>query len=136
MSLIAMIYLLLYTQFLKEKYTTYTKQDFLFQAVFPITSIQSMCNRTIIFRVHLIIRIKKIESYSTYIGLPNKCMNHVIHIWNINNYLISILVQSLGYRKRIEVLSIVISNLLTIHRKALLEIAVTIKETYTAHIYI
>ena len=60
MSFVAMIDVLLDTQSFQCQDTTDTQQDFLFQTIFPVTTIQLMSNRTVKFTVQLIIRIQQI----------------------------------------------------------------------------
>ena len=63
-------------------------------------------------------------------------MHLIVHIRNINDQRVAISIELTLNRQRVEVLGLVVGNLLTVHRKALSEIAETIEETYCAHVYI
>ena len=125
-SLVAMIYLLCDAELLQSEDTTDTEKDFLLQTVLPVTTIEGVSDRTVIVRVHIIISIEQIEFYTTYVSLPYEGMNHVVHIRNINNHLIAVLIESTCDRQGCEILSIIVSYLLTIHREGLLEVSETV----------
>ena len=57
MTLVAVINLFRYPQFLQRQNTTHTQKNLLFQAVFVVTAIECMGNGAVVFRVQLIIRI-------------------------------------------------------------------------------
>ena len=61
-------------------------------------------------------------------------MNLIVHVRNVNYERLAVLVEHALYGKRAEVLCIVLSNLLTVHRESLLEIAVTIEEADATHV--
>ena len=63
-------------------------------------------------------------------------MNLIVGVRNIYNNRIALSIKNTLYRNRVEVLSLVLGNLLTIHAKSLCEIAKTIEETNGAHINI
>ena len=60
----------------------------------------------------------------------------IVAIGNINHHLIAILIQLTLNRQRVKVLSIVLGNLLSVHRQGLSEIAITIEEANCTHINI
>ena len=136
MSFVTVINFFLDTQFLQCQDTTDTEQNFLFQTVFPVTTIKLVSDRTVEFTVHFIVRIQQIERDTSHIHAPYKRMNKVIQIRNIHNHLITILVHYTFDRQLAEVLSFVVGNLLTIHRESLCKVTVTIQETDCAKVYI
>ena len=97
MTLVAMINIFLDTKFLECKYTTNTKQNFLLQTVFPVTSIQRMGNTAIKLRVHLVVSIQQIKLDSSNVNTPNISMNMVVHIRNIHNHWCTVLSHLLFY---------------------------------------
>ena len=114
-SFVTVINIFLDTQFLQCQDTTDTKQYFLFQTVFPVTTIELVSNRTVEFAVHFIIRIQQIERNTSNVYTPYKSMNKIIQIRNIYNHLIAILVHHSLDGQLTEVLSFVVGNLLAIH---------------------
>ena len=58
MSFVAVIDIFLDAQLLQRQNTTDTEQDFLLQAVFPVTAIQLVSDGTVELAVHFIISIK------------------------------------------------------------------------------
>ena len=63
-------------------------------------------------------------------------MNLIVHIRYIDDNRVAILIQNTLQRERIEVLSIIIGNLLTIHAQRLLEITISVEETNGTHIHV
>ena len=63
-------------------------------------------------------------------------MNLIIHIGHVNNNGVAILVEHALDGQRVEVLSIVVSNLLAVHAERLLEVAVAIEEADGTHVNI
>ena len=58
----------------------------------------------------------------------------IIHIRNVDNEWIAVLVKLALDRKRIKVLCLIVGNLLTVHTQALSKVSETIKKTNGAHI--
>ena len=58
MSFVAVIDIFLDAQLLQRQNTTDTEQDFLLQAVFPVTAIQLVSDGTVELAVHFIVSIK------------------------------------------------------------------------------
>ena len=98
-SLIAMIYLLVDAELLESKDTTDTKENLLLETVFPVTTIESVSDRAVILRVHVVVSIEEVESHTTHICLPYECVYHIIHIRHVNHYLITVLIESTCDRK-------------------------------------
>ena len=117
MALIAVVYVLLYTELLQCEHTTYTEKNLLLQTVLPVTSIESVCDRTVELRVHVIVCIEEIELHAAYICCPYRYVNHIVHIRNVNNkWLTCCWIKSADNRERVEVLCIIVCYLLALHR--------------------
>ena len=71
MTLIAMIKRLLDAKLLQHQHATHTQQDFLLEAVLPITTIERVSDGLIKLRVHIVVGIKQIQLDTAYIDLPN-----------------------------------------------------------------
>ena len=136
MTFIAMVNIFLNTKSLQQEHTTDTKKNLLLQAVLPVTTIERVSDRLVELRVQIIISIKKIKFYTTYVSYPYRSMNHIVCIRNIDNEWITILVINTLYRNLVKVLCLVFSNLLAIHAQSLSEITETIQETNSTHINI
>ena len=63
-------------------------------------------------------------------------MNLIVCIRNIDYQWVAVLVKLTLDRQASEVLSLIISNLLSVHRQTLLKISETIQETNCTHVYI
>ena len=133
-TFVAMVDVFFDSKFLQQQHTTDTKKYLLLQTVFPITTIKGMSDGFVVVGIHLVVSIKKIQTDTTYVNSPDVCVYLIVHIWDVNNHRVAVFVELTLNGKRIEVLGIIVSYLLTIHRKALAEIAVTIQETDCAHI--
>ena len=123
MSLIAVVYLLLYAKLLQGEHTTNTKQYLLLQTVFPVTTIKGVSYWLVKLRVHLVICIKEIQFHATHIHTPYVCVNEIVHVWHINNKRITVLVKLSYNWQRVEVLGIIVCNLLSVDAQTLLEIS-------------
>ena len=95
-----------------------------------------MSDRLVKLRVQIVVCIKQIELNTTNISNPYRSVNLIICIWNVYDYRITLSIENTLYRNRVEVLSLILGNLLTIHAQSLCEIAKTIKETDSAHVNI
>ena len=136
MTLIAVIDILLDTHLLQCKHTTDTEQNFLLQAVLPVTTIERVSDRTVELRVHIIICIQEIQLDTTYVHLPYVCMYLIVCVRHINYQWVTILIVYSLDRERVEVLSVIVSNLLTIHAQRLLEVTISVEETNSTHIHV
>ena len=93
MTFVAMIDILLDTQFLQHQDTTDTQQNFLLQTVFPIAAVEDVGDGTVELAVHFVVGIQQIEGHTTYIHSPYISMYVIVQIRNIDNHLIAVLVQ-------------------------------------------
>ena len=135
-TFVAVIDILLDTELLQHQHTTDTQEDFLLQAVFPVATIKLVSDRTVEFAVHFIICIEQIQRHTTYVYSPYICMYIIVQIRNIDYHRLTVFVHYAVNWQATEVLSVIVSNLLAIHSKALCEITVTVQETNTTHINI
>ena len=133
-TFVAVIDILLDTEFLQQQNTTDTEQNLLLQTVLPVTTIEAVGDRLVKIRVHLVISIQQVEFYATYIDTPYTGMNLIVGVRNINHHRIAVLVELALNRQRTEVLALVVGNLLTIDRQTLCEVTKTIEETHCTHI--
>ncbi len=136
MALVAVVDIFLYTKFLQRENTADTEQYLLLQAVFVVSAIERMGDGLVVFRVHFVVGIEQIELDAANIHLPYIGVHLIVHVGNVNNQRLAVLVENALNGQRIEVLCIILCNLLAIHRQSLLEIAVTIEETNGTHVYI
>ena len=136
MTFIAVIDILLDTQFLQSKNTTDTEQNLLLQTVLPVTTIERVSDRTVELRVHIVVCIEQVKLNTPNVHTPYKCVYHIVAVRYINNNLIAILIELTLNRKRVEILCIVLSNLLAVHRKTLCEVTKAIEETYSTEVYV
>jgi hypothetical protein len=134
MALVAVVDVLLYTQFLEQEDATDTEQNLLLEAVLPITTIEGVGDRTVVLRVEIVVSIEQVELDTAYIDTPNIGVNLIVHVGNINDEGFTIFVHLLFDGEAAEVLGLIVGNLLTIHREGLCEIAKTIEEAYGDHV--
>ena len=135
-SFVTMINVFFDAQCFQRQDTTDTQQDFLFQTVFPVATIKLVSNRTVEFAVHFIIRIQQIQRNASYIYAPYVSMYIIVQIRNIHYQRLTICIHHTIDRKLTEVLCLVVSNLLSIHRQRLSKVAITVQKTYCTKIYI
>ena len=93
-----------------------------------------MGDGTVELAVHFVVGIQQIEGHTTYIHSPYIGMYVIVQIRNIDNHLIAVLVQYTFNGQLAEVLSLVVGNLLAVHRQRLGKITVTVEETYTTQV--
>ncbi len=134
MSLVAMIDVLLDAEFLECQHTADTEQNLLFQTVLPVATIKCMGYWLVKLGVHVVVGVEQIERNTTYINTPNVCMHLIVHIRNINNQWLAILIKLTDNWERVEVLCLVVCYLLAVHAQALSEVSETIQETNSTHI--
>ena len=137
MSLVAVVDIFLNAELLKSEHTTDTEENLLLETVLPVATIERVSDWAVELRVHFIVSIEEVELHTTHVCSPYRSVNHIIHIRNVNNErLSSCRVDSTNNRERVEVLCIVVSNLVALHRDRLLEISEAIEETYSTHVYV
>ena len=81
-----------------------------------------------------IVCIQQIKLNTTNVNTPYISMNLIVGVRNIDHHRIAVLVKLTLDGQRTEVLCLVVSNLLTVHRQTLREVAETIQETHSTHI--
>ena len=129
MPFVAVIDIFLDAQLLQRQNTTDTEQDFLLQAVFPVTAIQLVSDGTVELAVHFIVSIKQIERDTSNVHSPHISMHVVVQIRNIHYHLLALLIQYTVDGQLAKVLCLVIGNLLAVHRQCLCKVTVAVQET-------
>ena len=135
-TLVAVVNVLLDTELLEQQNTTDTEQDLLLQTVLPVTTIKSVGDGTVELAVHLVVGVEQVELNTANVYTPYVCVNIIVHVRNVNYHGSAVSVHLLLDGQRTEVLCLIVSNLLTIHAQSLSEVAVTIQETNSAHVYV
>ena len=115
MSFVTVVYVFLDTQLLQQQHTADTQQNFLFQTIFPVTTIQLVSDRTVELTVHFIICIQQIQRYTTYIDSPYVCMYVIVQIRYVQYHRLVVFIFHTFQRQAAEVLCLVVGNLLSIH---------------------
>src|SRR3712207_120269 len=100
MAFIAMVNILGNTNLLQCENTTDTQQNLLLETVLPVTSIKRMGDRTVEFRVHIVVGIEQVQLDTTYIDTPYIGMNLIIHIRYIYDNRVTIGVELTFDRQR------------------------------------
>ena len=131
MSLITMVHIRLDIQFSQGPDSPDTQQNFLFQTIFPISSIQVMRDAPVTFLVIFEIRIQQIQFHPSDIYLPDSGIYLSSGECKTNCQPISFGIPSRRYRYLREILSLIFSFLITCGRKFLSEITVTIQQADT-----
>ena len=116
-SLVAVVSVVLDAQLLEHEHTTDTQHILLLQSVFPVTTVKLRGDETVVFAVLLQVGIHQVEVDSTYRHFPDVSVNASVIERNVQNDWIAVLVLYLADRKRIEVLWLIDSDLLSIHRE-------------------
>jgi hypothetical protein len=132
--LVAMVDILLDTEFLEGEHTTDTEHDLLLETVLIIATIELVGDRTIPLGVEFIIGIEQIEVHTTYSHLPEVSLDDTIGIGHLDNHIGAILFLDLGDGEVSEVLRLVVSDLLPLGRERLGEITIAIEEADGGHI--
>ena len=86
--------------------------------------------------VQLIVGIKQVELYTSHIYAPNISVNLIVSVRNFYHQWIALFVKLTFDGECTEVLRLIISNLLSVHRQALCKISEAIQEANGTHIYI
>ena len=115
MPFIAMIYIFFHAHAFKHQHSPDTQQDLLFEAVLPVASIKGVCNGAVVFGVHLIVCVQEVKGYSAYIDTPDISMHNIVHVRNVNDQLVSILIKLFHQGQGIEVLCLIIGDLLSVN---------------------
>ena len=93
-----------------------------------------MSDRLVKLRVHVVVGVEQIKLHTTNVSHPYRSVNLIVGVRNINNQRISVLVVNTLYGDRVEVLSLVLGNLLSVHAQSLGEVTETIEETNGTHV--
>ena len=64
MALVAVVDILLDAEFLQQQHATDTEQNLLLQTVLPVTSVQSVGDRLVEVRVHLVVSIEQMTRHT------------------------------------------------------------------------
>ena len=136
MSFVAVVNVLRDAEFFQGENATDTEQVFLLHAIFPVAAVEGVGDAAIVFGVHLVVGVEQVERNAAHIDAPDERMHRVIGERNVDNYLIAVFIKYALDGHAIKVLRFVIRNLLSVHRQGLAEIAVAVKETDSAHIYV
>ncbi len=134
MTLVCMVKLGCDTELLKHQYTADAKKVFLLDTVLPVTAIELVGDRTVKLRIHVEVRIHKVEIHAPYIHAPDMAIYYTARIGHFQDYRIPILVTYLLDRELVEVLRLIVCNLLAINAQCLCKIAITVKETNSSHV--
>ena len=134
MTLVAMVNILLDAEFLQQQHTSDAEQNLLFQTVLPVTAIEAVGDGLVEVGVHLIVGIEQIEFHTTHIYTPDIGMHLVVGVRHVDDERITLTVELALDGQIVEILRLVVSNLLSVHRQALCEITETIEETDGTHI--
>ena len=134
MTLVAVVYILLDAQLLERQHTTDTQQDLLLNTVLPVTTIQLVRDLTIPLRVEVVVGIQQVQIHTTYGYAPEISVYVAVGVGHIHYHRRTVSVLHLRNRQVAEVLCLVVSDLLSLWREGLGEIAITIEETDGRHI--
>ena len=88
----------------------------------------------IVFRVLLVVSIKQIELHASHIHAPNTGIHMVIIVGHIYHKRITFFVKLTLDGQAAKVLCLVVGYLLSVHRKALSEVAKSVEESDSAHV--
>ena len=136
MSLVAMVHILLNAEFLECEHATDTEHNLLFETVLVVTTVELVRNRAVPFAIELVVGIQQIQTDTTNRYAPQVRMYLTIRIRHIDNHRCTICFLHLFNRQILEVLRLVVGNLLAFRTQRLGEIAITVQETDSRHIYI
>ena len=136
MPFVAMIYIFLNAKFLQHKHTANAKKYLLLESVFPVAAIQCVCYRSVIFRIHVVVCVEKIQRNTSYVHSPYISMYVVVHVWYVDNHRTAVAVELSYNWQRVEILRLIVCYLLTVHVQRLAEIAETVEKANSTHVYI
>ena len=126
MTFVAVVHVFLDAQFLQGQHTADTEQDLLFQTVFPVTAIELVSDGAVELAVHLVVGVQQVEGHTAYVHAPYVRMHEVVQIGHVYHKLVSVFVQHAVEGQLSEVLSLIVGNLLSVHREGLREVAVKV----------
>ena len=131
MSFITMVHIRLNIQFPQSPDSPDTQQNFLFQTIFPIPTIQVMRDTPIAFLIILEIRIQQVQLNPSNVHLPDSGIHLSSGECKTNRQPISFCIPSRRHRNFREILRFIFSLLISSGREFLREITVTIQQTDT-----
>ena len=134
MSLVAVVDVLLDAQLLQRQHASDAQQDLLLQAVLPVAAIERVGDGLVELGVHLVVGVEQIELDASDVHTPHVCVYHIVRIGHVDHHRLSVLVELAHNGQVGEVLCLVFSNLLSVHRQALCEIAEAIEESHGTHV--
>ena len=134
MTLVAVVDVLLDTEFLQQQHTTNTEQDLLLQAVLPVAAVEGVRDGLVELRVELVVGVEQIKLHTAHVDTPHVCVNIIVCVRHIDDERIAVLIELALNGQGVEVLRLVVGNLLAVHREALGEVSKTIHETYGTHV--
>ena len=135
-ALVAVVNVFLNAELLQGEHTADTEEVLLLDTVFPVAAVEGVRNSAIVFRVQFIVGVEQVEGHAAYVGTPKGSVNHEVGIRHVDNHLVAVLVEHALNGQAVEVLSLVVGNLLAVHRERLREITIAVEETYGYHVHI
>ena len=129
MAFVAMVNILFDTELLEKQHAADAEEDFLLETILPVATIEGVGDGTVVIGVEVIVGVEEVEFHATDIDAPYISMNLIVHVGYVDDKGLAVLVQLLLDGQAAEVLGLVVSDLLTVHRERLCEIAVAIEES-------
>ena len=133
-SLVAVVNIFLDTQFVQGEHTSDTEQNFLLDTVLPVAAVELVGDLAVPLGVEFVVGVQQHEVDTTYSHLPQVGVHGASGVGHINNHRGSVCLFHLRDGQVAEVLRLVVSQLLSLGRECLCEIAVAIEEADGCHI--
>ena len=135
-TFVAVVHVLLNAEFLQGEDTTDTEEILLLHAVFPVTAIEAVCDAAVELRVHIVVRVEQVEGHTPHIDAPDEGVDGEGGERHVHHDLVAVGIEHALNGHAVEVLRFVVGNLLSVHRKRLGEVAVTVEETDGTHVHV
>ena len=136
MSFVAVVDVFLDAESLEEQYSSHAEQYFLLQSVLPVAAVEGVCYRSVELGVELVVGVEQIEGHASNVDSPYVCVHVVVHVRHVDDERLSVFVELALDREGVEVLCVVVGDLLSVHAERLLEVSVSVQESYSAHVYV
>ena len=133
-TLVAVVEVGLDAQFVQHQDTADAQQVLLFHTVFPVTAVELVGDGAVPLAVRVEVGIEQIEFDTTHVDTPDVGIDDAAGVGNFEYHGATVFLGHLLDGQLIEVLSLVVGNLLAVHRQCLGKVAIAVKEANSSHV--
>ena len=136
MALVAMVDVLVRADRVHQPDAADAEQHLLFEAVFPVPSVEVVGDRAVLFAVQVVVGVEQVELGASHVAAPDAPGDDTARQAELDRKPVAVLVADGRDRQFREVLRLIARLLVACGREALREVAVPVKQPHGDHRYV